>query len=100
MWRRALRLKTDSDMSHALLDPGDIGQDGEWALHVYKGWSGEMPDRYPSFRAYMKAMYRGFHADRAAPRLRQRHHADPGRARRPGRPAGSAGTARGGPASP
>ncbi|WP_411108198.1 SMI1/KNR4 family protein [Streptomyces sp. c-19] len=66
MWRRALRLETDSDMSHALLDPGDRDQDGEWALYVYKGWSGETPDRYPSFRAYMESMYRRFHADRAA----------------------------------
>lgn len=65
MWRRALRLETDSDMSHALLDPGDSDQDGEWALYVYKGWSGELPDRYPSFRAYMEAMYRRFHSDRA-----------------------------------
>ncbi|MFF4037616.1 SMI1/KNR4 family protein [Streptomyces sp. NPDC001816] len=65
MWQRALRLETDSDMSYALLDPGDSDQDGEWALYVYKGWSGELPDRYPSFRAYMEAMYRGFHGDRA-----------------------------------
>ncbi|MCK7626394.1 SMI1/KNR4 family protein [Streptomyces sp. RS10V-4] len=65
MWRRALRLETDSDLSHALLDPGDIGEDGEWALYVHKGWSGESPCRYPSFRAYMEAGYRGFHADRA-----------------------------------
>ncbi|WP_406439349.1 SMI1/KNR4 family protein [Streptomyces sp. NBC_01613] len=65
MWRRALRLETDSDMSHALLDPGDSDQDGEWALYVYKGWSGELPDRYPSFRAYMEAMYRRFHSGRA-----------------------------------
>ncbi|MEV0175491.1 SMI1/KNR4 family protein [Streptomyces sp. NPDC050803] len=65
MWRRALRLETDSDMSHALLDPGDCAEDGEWALYVYKGWSGELPDRYPSFRAYMEAMYRRFHSDRA-----------------------------------
>ncbi|MGW7265924.1 SMI1/KNR4 family protein [Streptomyces sp. NPDC054842] len=64
MWRRALRLETESDMSHALLDPGDRDQDGEWALFVFKGWSGEYPDRYPSFRAYMEAMYRHFHADR------------------------------------
>ncbi|PWI12831.1 SMI1/KNR4 family protein [Streptomyces sp. Act143] len=64
MWRRALRLETDSDMSNALLDPGDVDEDGEWALYVYKGWGGEMPQRYPSFRAYMEAMYRGFHADR------------------------------------
>ncbi|NEY30927.1 SMI1/KNR4 family protein [Streptomyces sp. PRKS01-65] len=66
MWQRALRLETDSDMSYALLDPGDTDQDGEWALYAYKGWSGELPDRYPSFRAYMEAMYRGFHRDRAA----------------------------------
>ncbi|MFJ8748381.1 SMI1/KNR4 family protein [Streptomyces sp. NPDC102441] len=66
MWQRALRLETDSDMSSALLDPGDRDQDGEWALYVYKGWSGEFPDRYPSFRAYMEAMYREFHADRAS----------------------------------
>ncbi|MFJ3310631.1 SMI1/KNR4 family protein [Streptomyces sp. NPDC086549] len=64
MWQRALRLETDSDMSYALLDPGDSDQDGEWALYVYKGWSGELPDRYPSFRAYMEAMYRSFHGDR------------------------------------
>ncbi|MFJ4838690.1 SMI1/KNR4 family protein [Streptomyces sp. NPDC088746] len=64
MWRRALQLETDSDMSYALLDPGDSDQDGEWALYLYKGWGGEYPDRYPSFRAYMEAMYRGFHSDR------------------------------------
>ncbi|MEU0304011.1 SMI1/KNR4 family protein [Streptomyces sp. NPDC006175] len=64
MWRRALRLETDSDMSYALLDPGDSDQDGEWALYLYKGWGGEYPARYPSFRAYMEAMYRSFHSDR------------------------------------
>ncbi|MEU8437318.1 SMI1/KNR4 family protein [Streptomyces sp. NPDC029216] len=66
MWQRALQLETDSDMSYALLDPGDCDRDGEWALYVYKGWGGEFPARYPSFRAYMEAMYRGFHADRAS----------------------------------
>ncbi|MFD7560472.1 SMI1/KNR4 family protein, partial [Streptomyces sp. NPDC059835] len=65
MWRRALRLETDSDMSYALLDPGDRDEDGEWALYLYKGWGGELPDRYPSFRAYMEAMYRGFHSTQA-----------------------------------
>ncbi|MGW6055342.1 SMI1/KNR4 family protein [Streptomyces sp. NPDC055189] len=64
MWERSLRLETDSDMTLALLDPGDRDEDGEWALYIYKGWSGEYPDRYPSFRAYMEAMYRSFHADR------------------------------------
>ncbi|MGW4020974.1 SMI1/KNR4 family protein [Streptomyces sp. NPDC005009] len=65
MWRRALQLETDSDMSYALLDPGDAGEDGEWALYVYKGWSGEHPDRYPSFGAYMRRMYQDFHSGRA-----------------------------------
>lgn len=64
MWERSLPLETDSDMTLALLDPGDRDEDGEWALYIYKGWSGEFPDRYPSFRAYMEAMYRSFHADR------------------------------------
>lgn len=65
MWERALQLETDSDMSYALLDPGDTDEDGEWALYVYKGWSGEIPNRYPSFRAYMRRMYEQFHAGRA-----------------------------------
>ncbi|MFD7766770.1 SMI1/KNR4 family protein [Streptomyces sp. NPDC059787] len=65
MWQRALQLETDSDMSYALLDPGDTDEDGEWALYVYKGWSGEFPDRYPSFRAYMQRMYQDFHSGRA-----------------------------------
>ncbi|GED90566.1 SMI1/KNR4 family protein [Streptomyces sp. 6-11-2] len=66
MWQRALQLETDSDISYALLDPGDTDEDGEWALYVYKGWSGELPDRYPSFRAYMQRMYQDFHSARAA----------------------------------
>ncbi|MEW1866765.1 SMI1/KNR4 family protein [Streptomyces caelestis] len=65
MWRRALQLETDSDMSYALLDPGDTDEHGEWALYVYKGWSGEFPDRYLSFRAYMQEMYQYFHSARA-----------------------------------
>ncbi|MEU5461029.1 SMI1/KNR4 family protein [Streptomyces althioticus] len=65
MWERALQLETDSDMSYALLDPGDTGEDGEWALYIHKGWSGEYPTRYPSFRAYMQRRYESFHAERA-----------------------------------
>ncbi|MEZ0161431.1 SMI1/KNR4 family protein [Streptomyces griseorubens] len=65
MWERALQLETDSDMSYALLDPGDTDDDGEWALYVYHGWSGEYPTRYPSFRAYMQRRYESFHAERA-----------------------------------
>ncbi|MET8897019.1 SMI1/KNR4 family protein [Streptomyces albogriseolus] len=65
MWERALQLETDSDMSYALLDPGDTDEDGEWALYVHHGWSGEYPTRYPSFRAYMQRRYESFHAERA-----------------------------------
>ncbi|MGW8788975.1 SMI1/KNR4 family protein [Streptomyces althioticus] len=65
MWERALQLETDSDMSYALLDPGDTDDDGEWALYVYHGWSGEYPTRYPSFRSYMQRRYESFHAERA-----------------------------------
>ncbi|MGA4980978.1 SMI1/KNR4 family protein [Streptomyces cellulosae] len=65
MWQRALQLETDSDISHVLLDPGDTDEHGEWALYVYKGWSGEYPDRYPSFRAYMQRRYESFHSERA-----------------------------------
>ncbi|MFF2327712.1 MULTISPECIES: SMI1/KNR4 family protein [unclassified Streptomyces] len=62
MWARSLQLSHDSDMTDVLLDPGDVGEDGEWAVYVYRGWSGEFPERYPSFAAYMRSMYRDFHA--------------------------------------
>ncbi|MER5982825.1 SMI1/KNR4 family protein [Streptomyces sp. NPDC001787] len=61
MWKRSLQLSLDSDMTDVLLDPGDVGEDGEWPVYVYKGWSGEYPDRYDSFADYMEAMYREFH---------------------------------------
>ncbi|AEN11300.1 SMI1/KNR4 family protein SUKH-1 [Streptomyces sp. DvalAA-21] len=63
MWERALQLALDSDMTDVLLDPGDVDEDGEWAVYVYKGWSGEYPDRYASFAAFMQAMYRDFCGD-------------------------------------
>ncbi|MFF8917172.1 SMI1/KNR4 family protein [Streptomyces sp. NPDC015032] len=61
MWDRSLQLSQDSDMTDVLLDPGDVGEDGEWAVYVYRGWSGDFPDRYPSFAEFMRAMYREFH---------------------------------------
>ncbi|WP_051835735.1 SMI1/KNR4 family protein [Streptomyces sp. NRRL WC-3549] len=60
MWERALQLALDSDMTDVLLDPGDVDENGEWAVYVYKGWSGEYPDRYASFAAFMRAMHREF----------------------------------------
>ncbi|GAA1239995.1 MULTISPECIES: DUF6461 domain-containing protein [Streptomyces] len=61
MWGRALQLSLDSDMTDVLLDPGDVGADGEWAVYVYHGWGGELPDRYDSFRAFMEGMYKEFY---------------------------------------
>lgn len=61
MWGRALQLSLDSDMTDVLLDPGDVGADGEWAVYVYHGWGGEPPDRYDSFRAFMEDMYKEFY---------------------------------------
>ncbi|MEU6018229.1 SMI1/KNR4 family protein [Streptomyces sp. NPDC047515] len=61
MWARSLQLSHDSDLTDVLLDPGDVGEDGEWAVYVYRGWSGEFPDRFSSFADFMRAMYRDFH---------------------------------------
>ncbi|MFD7439615.1 SMI1/KNR4 family protein [Streptomyces sp. NPDC059861] len=61
MWGRALQLSLDSDMTDVLLDPGDVGADGEWAVYVHHGWSGERPDRHDSFRVFMERMYKQFY---------------------------------------
>ncbi|MFF3643358.1 SMI1/KNR4 family protein [Streptomyces sp. NPDC002564] len=61
MWGRALQLALDSDMTDVLLDPGDVAADGEWAVYVRHGWSGEHPDRYASFRVFMEDMYKEFY---------------------------------------
>lgn len=66
MWSRALQLSLDSDMIDLLLDPGDVNAEGEWALYVYRGWSGEYPTRFESFGAYMGAQYVDFHDDNGA----------------------------------
>lgn len=63
MWERALRLSLDSDMTDVLLDPGDTDENGEWAVYVHKGWSGEHPERYGSFAAFMREAHRKFVAD-------------------------------------
>ena len=61
MWDRALQLSLDSDMTDVLLDPGDVNADGEWAVYVYRGWSGEFPARYESFMDVMQYLFRNFH---------------------------------------
>ncbi|WP_329136961.1 SMI1/KNR4 family protein [Streptomyces sp. NBC_01476] len=65
MWGRALQLDLESDLTYVLMDPGDIGPDGEWAVYCYFGWSGEYPQKYASFRDFMASRYRDFHRARA-----------------------------------
>lgn len=61
MWERALQLDAESDITHVLLDPADVDDDGEWTVYYYQGWGGDQPRRYASFREFMEAMYRQFH---------------------------------------
>lgn len=62
MGERALQLDVESDATYVLMDPGDVGDDGEWAVYTYATWSGDYhPCRYASFRAFMEDMYRQFH---------------------------------------
>ncbi|MEU6379123.1 SMI1/KNR4 family protein [Streptomyces sp. NPDC046909] len=61
MWGRALQLDVESDMVYVLLDPGDVDDEGEWAVYSYASWRASPPERYPSFRVWMEEMYREFH---------------------------------------
>ncbi|WP_329166381.1 SMI1/KNR4 family protein [Streptomyces sp. NBC_01267] len=65
MWDRTLPLDVESDATYVMLNPGDLGADGEWAVYCYRTWAGEMPERYASFREFMAEMYREFHHLRA-----------------------------------
>ncbi|WKX68691.1 SMI1/KNR4 family protein [Streptomyces sp. XD-27] len=65
MWDRALQLDVESDSVYVLLDPGDVGDGGEWAVYCYKSWAAMPPERYASFREFMEDMYREFHMLRA-----------------------------------
>lgn len=63
LWSRALQLDVESDITFVLLDPQDVGPDGEWAVRVWASWRAEGdPERYPSFAAFMVAMHQEFHA--------------------------------------
>lgn len=61
LWERALQLDVESDMTYVLLDPLDVDEAGEWAVHLHKVWSHGVPTRYGSFREFMVAMHREFH---------------------------------------
>ncbi|WP_435280904.1 SMI1/KNR4 family protein [Streptomyces koelreuteriae] len=67
MGERALQLDVESDATYVLMDPGDVGDDGEWAVYEHATWSGDFhPRRHASFRAFMEAMHRQFHMLRAS----------------------------------
>ncbi|MFJ2400312.1 SMI1/KNR4 family protein [Streptomyces xanthochromogenes] len=68
LWARALQLHVDSDATYLLLDPADVGPDGEWAVREWAGWHAAEPRRYPSFAAYMIAMHQQFHRMEAGDR--------------------------------
>ncbi|GAA2345382.1 SMI1/KNR4 family protein [Streptomyces kunmingensis] len=64
LWSRALQVDAESDAVFVLLDPEDVGPDGEWAVRTWAGWRAEEPDRYPSFAHFMVAMHQEFHRHR------------------------------------
>ncbi|WP_121014483.1 SMI1/KNR4 family protein [Streptomyces sp. 3211.6] len=61
-WNRAVQISLWGDQTWLLLDPGDIGADGEWAAYRYSAWSGCGPVRHDSFADLMRAEYEGFRA--------------------------------------
>ncbi|MFF2010225.1 SMI1/KNR4 family protein [Streptomyces sp. NPDC058195] len=67
LWRRGLQLDVESDALYVVLDPGDVAEDGEWAVYTWAGWRAAPPHRYASFAAFMRAMHREFHRLRTHP---------------------------------
>ncbi|WP_314247917.1 SMI1/KNR4 family protein [Streptomyces sp. DSM 40907] len=67
IWRRGLQLDVESDITHVLLDPEDVDEDGEWAVYTWASWRAEAPERHANFAEFMRAMYREFHMLHARP---------------------------------
>lgn len=61
IWRRGLQLDVESDVTHVLMDPEDVDEDGEWAVYTWSSWRAAPPERHADFLAFMRAMYREFH---------------------------------------
>ncbi|MEU8438404.1 SMI1/KNR4 family protein [Streptomyces sp. NPDC029216] len=61
-WNRAVQISLTGDQTWLLLDPGDVGDDGEWAAYRYSTWSGSGPVRHDSFAGLMRAEYENFRA--------------------------------------
>ncbi|MFF5302415.1 SMI1/KNR4 family protein [Streptomyces sp. NPDC013161] len=62
LWRRGLQLDVESDITHVLLDPEDVDEDGEWAVYTWSSWRAEAPARQANFTAFMRDMHREFHS--------------------------------------
>ncbi|MFI6619874.1 SMI1/KNR4 family protein [Streptomyces sp. NPDC050528] len=62
LWRRALQLDVESDVTRVLLDPEDVDEDGEWAVYTWSSWLAEPPARHADFTAFMRDVYREFHS--------------------------------------
>ncbi|MFI0977573.1 SMI1/KNR4 family protein [Streptomyces sp. NPDC021093] len=67
IWRRGLQLDVESDITHVLLDPEDVDEDGEWAVYTWASWRAAPPERYANFVEFMRDMHREFHSLRARP---------------------------------
>ncbi|MDH6538593.1 hypothetical protein M2167_001103 [Streptomyces sp. SPB4] len=67
IWRRGLQLDVESDGMYVLMDPEDVGEDGEWAVYTWAGWRAAPPTRYADFAEFMRDMHREFHSLRARP---------------------------------
>lgn len=65
LWWRGLQLDVESDVTYVLLDPGDVDEDGEWAVYTWSSWLAAPPERHANFREFMRDMYREFHSLRA-----------------------------------
>ncbi|MFE9680770.1 SMI1/KNR4 family protein [Streptomyces sp. NPDC006285] len=62
IWRRGLQLDVESDVTHVLMDPEDVDEDGEWAVYTWASWRAAPPERHANFRAFMREMFQEFHS--------------------------------------
>ncbi len=62
IWRRGLQLDVESDITHVLLDPEDVDEDGEWAVYTWASWRAAPPERHANFLEFMRDMFREFHS--------------------------------------
>jgi hypothetical protein len=58
---RGLQISGSGDAAVLLLDPGDVGPDGEWAGYFFANWMPGLGERRPSFAALMRAEHTSFY---------------------------------------